>query len=188
MPEFSAPVKLGNREIASLHASRELPESMRQCCVWLHDIRSMHNVGSVFRTCDAFGIGSLILSGFTPTPPRPEISKAALGADEFVPWLHFDTKESVLEKLTKENYALCAIEQTKASRSILQLRYLNPAQKVCFLFGNEVQGIEDALLAQCNHFFEIPQFGQKHSLNVSVSAGVVLFQYLSGLLPDSEHV
>jgi tRNA G18 (ribose-2'-O)-methylase SpoU len=172
--------KLGNREIEALHASRIAPEALRSCSVWLHNIRSMHNVGSVFRTCDAFGVGMILLSGFTPAPPRPEISKAALGADEYVPWLYFNAPEDVLRWLNENRFTLCSIEQTTASASIFTLHSINRAQKTCFLFGNEVNGIDESLLAKSQHVFDIPQFGRKHSLNIAVSAGIVLFQYLSG--------
>ncbi len=184
MPESLHARKLGNREIELRHASRNAPPELSHCVVWLHNIRSMHNVGSVFRTCDAFGIGTVALSGFTPVPPRPEISKAALGADAFVPWICEENAENMLKRLRDAEYTLCAIEQTTASKPIFALRSVNtPAKKLCFLFGNEVNGVDDALLKEAEHVFEIPQFGKKHSLNVSVSAGVVLFQYLSSLLP-----
>jgi tRNA G18 (ribose-2'-O)-methylase SpoU len=184
MPDLLDARKLGNREIEMLHASRTAPSALAECIVWLHNIRSMHNVGSVFRTCDAFGIGTVALSGFTPAPPRPEISKAALGADAFVSWIHEENAENMLNRLRVAKYTLCAIEQTTASKPIFALRSINtPAQKICFLFGNEVNGVDEALIREAEHVFEIPQFGKKHSLNVSVSAGVVLFQYLSSLLP-----
>lgn len=182
MPVEPSRLKLSNRDIESLHASRPFPSALKQSVVWLHNIRSMHNVGSVFRTCDAFGIGTIILSGFTPSPPRPEISKAALGADLFVPWKCIESIEDVIAELRRTEYILCAIEQTTVSRPIFELRSLNPAENLCFLFGNEVHGVEEKLLMEADYCFEIPQFGKKHSLNVSVSAGIVLFQYLSGLL------
>lgn len=137
----------------------------------------MHNVGAIFRSADAFGINEIILAGYTPYPPRPEISKTALGADEHVAWNHFDLMENALEYLAEDGYLLWGIEQTNHSRMIHETGPPG-SQPLCVVFGNEVTGIDKELLPHIDHFVEIPQFGHKHSLNVSVSAGIILYALL----------
>jgi len=134
----------------------------------------MHNVGSAFRSADAFGIGGLILSGYTPVPPRPELTKTALGAEKTVAWNHFDTSEQVLKYLAVENVSLVGLEQTGKSISVTDLT-LPVNRKICLLMGNEVTGIDNSLLTYCQQIVEIPQYGQKHSFNVSVAVGIALF-------------
>jgi tRNA G18 (ribose-2'-O)-methylase SpoU len=146
---------------------------LRGSVVWLHDIRSLHNVGSVFRTADGFGIAEVWLSGFTPTPPRPEIHKTALGADQTVTWRQFPSAEEVLACIRQENRYLVAIEQTTDAADLRS--FTPPQQAIVVAFGNEVLGIDDRILHAADAVVEIPQFGRKHSLNVSVAAGVVLF-------------
>jgi 23S rRNA (guanosine2251-2'-O)-methyltransferase len=141
-----------------------------------HDIRSMYNVGSLFRSADAFGIHSLWLSGFTPCPPRPEISKTALGAEETVQWVRIKDINHALSDLKRKGYLICGLEQTYESKSLVSF---NPqSRKICLLLGNEVTGIDEELLPLTDHFLEIPQYGEKHSLNVSVAAGISLYAFL----------
>lgn len=166
------------RELAELHASRRVPEQLPDTVLWLHDIRSMHNVGSVFRTADGFGIRRIWLSGHTPTPPRPEIHKTALGADKSVPWTYFPTADSALAALRSEGRTLIAIEQTTDAEP-LHRATLDPGFRLCVVFGNEVTGLADDVLAAADRVLEIPQFGKKHSLNVSVAAGIVCFGLFS---------
>lgn len=168
------------RELAQLHASRQAPQSLTDTILWLHDIRSLHNVGSVFRTADGFGIRQLWLSGYTPTPPRPEIHKTALGADKSVPWTYFPTAAEVLSSLGTEGIQLVAVEQTTDAVPLDQLSH-TPGLKRCVVFGNEVTGISDDILAAADLVVEIPQFGRKHSLNVSVTAGIVCFGLYSAM-------
>lgn len=137
----------------------------------------MHNVGSAFRTADAFGIPEIILSGYTPAPPRPEISKTALGAEEFVKWSHAEQIHGKVDELKKTGFQIAGIEQTDTSRLLTQYQP-SSHKNTCFVFGNEVTGIEEELLLLCDEVVEIPQFGKKHSFNVSVSIGIVLYDRL----------
>ena len=147
----------------------------------LDDIRSLHNIGSVFRTADAFLIEKIILCGITATPPNKEIHKTALGATETVAWEHHENVLEVIENLKKENILTLAIEQVE-SAIFLQDFKVEKNQKYALVFGNEVYGVAEEAVAICDGCIEIPQLGTKHSLNISVSAGIVvwdLFQKLN---------
>jgi len=170
--------KKTTREILSHNEARATPPGMRHLKVWLHDIRSLHNTGSAFRSCDAFGVGELLLSGFTPIPPRPEITKTALGAEEHVDWKQMTDPLTHIRALKKEGYIIAGIEQVHDS--ILLNEYLPKNDtKICVIFGNEVTGIYSKLLPELDICLEIPQFGMKHSLNISVTVGIVLFHFMS---------
>ena len=140
----------------------------------LDDIRSMHNVGSVFRTADAFAAHSIYLCGYTPTPPHRDIHKTALGATETVPWRHFPTTIEAVDHARQQGYMIYAIEQAHNSTSLHQLEW--KGQPLALVLGNEVTGVNDEVLKQANGVIEIPQWGAKHSLNISVTAGVVLWE------------
>ena len=147
----------------------------------LDDIRSLHNIGSVFRTADAFLIEKIILCGITATPPNKEIHKTALGATDTVTWEHHENVLEVIENLKKENVLTLAIEQVE-SAIFLQDFKVEKNQKYALIFGNEVYGVSQEAVAICDGCIEIPQLGTKHSLNISVSAGIVvwdLFQKLN---------
>lgn len=147
----------------------------------LDDIRSLHNIGSVFRTADAFLIEKIILCGITATPPNKEIHKTALGATETVEWEHHENVLEVIENLKKENVLTLAIEQVE-SAVFLQDFQVEKDKKYALVFGNEVYGVAQEAVAICDGCIEIPQLGTKHSLNISVSAGIVvwdLFQKLN---------
>lgn len=148
--------------------------SKNKIVVVLDNIRSMHNVGSVFRTSDAFLIESLFLCGYTPQPPHREINKTALGATETVNWEYFQTTVSAIEKLRKEGYRILAVEQTTDSIGLENYRSTN--DKIAVIFGNEVEGVDESVLPYCDGCLEIPQLGMKHSLNISVAAGIVLWK------------
>ena len=143
----------------------------------LENIRSMHNVGSVFRTADAFLIEAIYICGYTAQPPRKEIDKTALGATETVDWKYFSTSKDAVEELRKNGYRIFAIEQVDKSISLEKFSELN-AQKVALVFGNEVSGVDADTIALCDGCIEIPQFGMKHSLNISVAAGIVLWEII----------
>lgn len=143
--------------------------------LWMHNIRSMHNVGSAFRSCDAFGVNELWLSGYTPIPPRPEITKTAIGAEDHVTWKQIDDLSSAINQLKENGYTIVALEQTDTS--IPLDAYRAPAKPICLILGNEVTGVDTDLLAYADACVEIPQFGMKHSLNVSVAAGVALYAF-----------
>lgn len=140
----------------------------------LDDIRSLHNIGSVFRTADAFLVEKIILCGITATPPNKEIHKTALGATETVIWEHHENVLEVIENLKKENILTLAIEQVE-SAVFLQDFKVEKNQKYALVFGNEVYGVSQEAVAICDGCIEIPQLGTKHSLNISVSAGIVVW-------------
>lgn len=165
--------KLHPSEISQLHTKRTSPLKQSKLMVCLHNIRSMHNVGSTFRSADAFGVDKVLLTGYTPSPPRIEISKTALGSDEWVPWEYERDGLELLLRYKKANWAVIGIEQTQTSKSISTDFDLN--RHSIFVFGNEVLGLDDEILEICDDVFEIPQYGQKHSLNVSVSVGICLY-------------
>lgn len=169
--------KLSTKKILKQNLDRNTPGNLDELKILLHNVRSMHNVGAAFRSADAFGIHSLLLSGYTPTPPRPEISKTAIGAEKHVDWDKVDNLDSHLQELKDAGYILVGLEQT--TDSILLPDYkIPPNKKICLVFGNEVTGIDDEILTYIDSFVEIPQYGHKHSLNVSVSVGVALYGFL----------
>ena len=143
--------------------------------VVLDNVRSMHNVGSVFRSADAFLISGIWLCGYTPKPPHRDINKTALGATETVQWHYADKTANAIMQLKQEGYSIFAVEQVEKSISLHEFSYKSP-QKLAVIFGNEVTGIEPEVLALCDGSLEIPQYGMKHSLNISVAAGIVLWQ------------
>ncbi len=150
----------------------------------LDNIRSMMNTGSVFRTADAFLLEAIILCGFTAPPPHREIHKTALGATDSVNWRYVEKTEDAVNQLKSEGYEVIAVEQTTGSQS-LQEFHPRSGHKYALVFGNEVKGVGDEVLRLCDRALEIPQFGTKHSLNVSVSAGVVIWDLFSKLHPIS---
>lgn len=170
--------KLTTKQIFNQNQKRASPLS-QHFILWLHNIRSMHNVGAVFRNSDAFGIHELWLSGYTPAPPRPEISKTAIGAEEHVRWRSFPSYEEPLDRLRGSNYSLIGLEQVENGR--LLHHYEPPDRRICLLLGNEVTGIDPELLPHLDDVVEIPQFGVKHSLNVSVASGVALYAFFEKL-------
>ena len=141
----------------------------------LENIRSMHNVGSIFRTADAFLAEAIYLCGYTPCPPHRDIHKTALGATDTVAWMYVEKSSEALIFLKSAGYKIVAVEQVSESVPLQQFR-LNSAEKIVLIFGNEVQGVSEEVLKYCDGCIEIPQFGMKHSLNVSVAAGMVLWE------------
>lgn len=147
--------------------------------VIMDDIRSMHNVGSAFRTGDAFAIESLYLCGYTPQPPHRDIHKTALGATETVNWKHFEDTMAAVNAAKELGYKIVAVEQAHDS-TMLNNYSINAGEKIALVFGNEVSGVNDEVMAVADACIEIPQWGSKHSLNISVSLGVVLWELLRG--------
>jgi 23S rRNA (guanosine2251-2'-O)-methyltransferase len=141
----------------------------------LENIRSAYNVGSVFRTADAFLIEAVYITGYTAKPPHKEISKTALGAQESVEWKYFESTKMAVEELRQNNFKIFAVEQVADSISLERFSELN-IDKTVFIFGNEVSGVELETISLCDGCIEIPQFGMKHSLNISVAAGIVLWE------------
>ena len=142
--------------------------------VVMDNIRSMHNVGSVFRTADAFLISGICLCGFTPQPPHRDIHKTALGATDSVEWEYVEDTLELVEKLKEEKIKVLAIEQAEKS-TMLQDFSIIQNQKYAVIFGNEVKGVQQKVVSESDYCIEIPQLGTKHSLNISVSVGVVLW-------------
>lgn len=147
----------------------------------LDNIRSMHNVGSIFRTADAFLIKAIYLCGYTPKPPHRDINKTALGATETVDWKYFPTTTGAVQLLKDEGYNILAIEQVEGGVMLQQVSTENTAN-TALVFGNEVEGVGNEVLDFCNGCIEIPQIGMKHSLNVSVAAGIVLWEFVRKIL------
>ncbi len=143
----------------------------------LENIRSAYNVGSVFRSADAFLIESIYITGYTAKPPHKEIAKTALGAQDTVEWKYFENSKIAIDNLKKNNFKIFAVEQVANSISLEKFSEMN-FHKVAFVFGNEVSGVEQQTISLCNGSIEIPQFGMKHSLNISVAAGIVLWEMI----------
>lgn len=144
--------------------------------VVMDNIRSMHNVGSVFRTADAFLISGICLCSFTPQPPHRDIHKTALGATDSVDWLYYEHTVDAVLALKARGYKVLAIEQTEGS--IMLDQYVDKHLPTAFVFGNEVDGVSDEVIQVCDGVIEIPQWGMKHSLNISVAAAVVLWEFV----------
>ena len=148
----------------------------------LDDVRSALNVGSAFRTADAFGCEEMILCGFTAQPPHREIMKTALGSTESVAWRHFAETKTALEALRTEGYTLVAVEQADASVFLNNVEIdAKTGQKYALIFGNEVEGVSEMAMEMADFVLEIPQFGTKHSLNISVSVGIVAWEFVKAL-------
>ena len=167
--------KLLNIELGrvSADAYRNLPPS--GLAVVLDNIRSAHNVGSAFRTADSFGIDKVFPCGISAVPPSAEIHKSALGAEDSVPWEHYADTLDAVAALHAEGYTVVAVEQTVHSVKLGTFRR-EPGRKYALVFGNEVSGVRQDVVDACDFSLEIPQYGTKHSLNVSVSVGVVLWE------------
>jgi 23S rRNA (guanosine2251-2'-O)-methyltransferase len=161
--------QLGRMSAGEFKAAAKMPVT-----IVLDNVRSMHNVGSVFRTADAFLAEQIILCGFTPQPPHRDIQKTALGATETVSWSYFENAVDAVKDLLNKGYSVYAIEQVKQSIMLNKYEW-NVADKIAIIFGNEVEGVSAELLPYCKAALEIPQLGTKHSLNISVSAGIVLW-------------
>lgn len=149
--------------------------------VVLDDVRSMYNVGSVFRTSDAFRVSSIYLCGITATPPHAEIHKTALGAEDTVDWKHFDNTMDAVQSLKADGYHIFSIEQCVGS-TMLQKIELDANTKYAVIFGNEVKGVKQEVVDASDACLEIPQFGTKHSLNVSTTAGMVIWEFAEQLI------
>ena len=164
--------KLLNSELGRISPERykELPQS--GIVLVLDNIRSAHNVGSAFRTCDAFKVDRLLLCA---VPPSAEIHKSALGAEDSVPWEHWDDTLDAVRQLREAGYVVVSVEQTEHSLSLEKFKP-EPGRKYALVFGNEVDGVRQDVVDASDFALEIPQYGTKHSLNVSVSVGVVLWQ------------
>ena len=167
--------ELGRVDIETFQQQKKLP-----VIVVLDNVRSMHNVGSVFRTSDGFAVQQIFLCGITAQPPHREIEKTALGATQSISWLYFNGIKEALLHLRNEGYQIIAIEQAENSISLNHFQPQNN-QKYALIFGNEVNGVSDEAMEMIDACIEIPQFGTKHSFNIVVSAGIVLWDFFSKL-------
>jgi len=162
--------ELNRKTVNEFKASEKIP-----VVVVLDNVRSMHNVGSVFRTADAFLLEAICLCGYTPQPPHRDIQKTALGATETVRWKYFSSAFEAANELRNAGYRLVAVEQVEESISLKDF-FFREEEKLAVIFGNEVNGVEEEVLKICDACLEIPQIGTKHSLNISVAAGIVLWE------------
>ena len=174
------------RKIRTIEMQRLTIEEYREAeklplVVVLDDVRSMYNVGSVFRTCDAFRVESMCLCGISSTPPATEIHKTALGAEDAVAWKYYKTALEAVEELKAQGYEVLAVEQVEHST---KLQHFTPSKgkKYAVVLGNEVKGVHQEVVDACNGCLEIPQSGTKHSMNVSVTAGIIIWEFASQLL------
>ena len=180
-------IEMNRLSVEEFHNAEKLP-----LIVVLDDVRSMYNVGSVFRTCDAFRVKAIYLCGITATPPHPEIHKTALGAEDAVQWRYFATADEAVEELHREGCFVYSVEQVENSTKLNQLTKDNSqltidngqlrgkaidGNSIAVVFGNEVKGVHQSVVDASDGCLEIPQFGTKHSMNVSVTAGIVIWEF-----------
>jgi 23S rRNA (guanosine2251-2'-O)-methyltransferase len=168
------------RKLSMEELNRKSVEEFRQSdkvpiIAVLENVRSAYNVGSVFRTADAFLIEAMYICGYTAYPPHKEIKKTALGADETVAWKHFKSIDEAIKDLRDLGYKVYAVEQAVDSYKLQAISYEHD-EKIAVIFGNEVTGVEQTTIEKCDGCIEIPQLGMKHSLNISVAAGIVLWE------------
>lgn len=169
--------KLLNSELGRISVEEFKQAGKAPLVLVLDNVRSQHNIGSAFRTCDAFRVGKICLCGISATPPTPEIHKAALGAEFSVDWAHFDTALEAVTALRSEGYTIVSVEQTEHSTPLQDFRP-DPEKRYALVFGNEVKGVAQEVADASDLCLEIPQYGTKHSLNVSVSIGIVLWNII----------
>lgn len=167
--------KLKNEELNRLSKEEFTNAAKTPIIIVLDNIRSLHNVGSVFRTADAFLIEEILICGLTGTPPNKEIEKTALGATSTVKWQYFKNTHEAINHVKTLDFKIFAVEQVEGSTA---LNKFESTQKTALVFGNEVYGVEQEIVDLCDGVIEIPQLGSKHSLNISVSVGIVLWEML----------
>lgn len=167
--------KLPNEELDRLSIEEFKDSKKVPVVVVLDNVRSQNNIGSVFRTADAFRLEGIILCGITSKPPHREIHKTALGATESVRWEYWEETTSAISKLKEDQYQILSVEQAEGATSLEKLR-LSPDQKYALVFGHEIRGVDQQVLDMSDLCLEIPQYGTKHSLNISVAAGIVFWE------------
>ena len=168
--------ELNRASVEEFKSQQKLP-----IAVVLDNVRSMHNVGSIFRTCDGFAVEQICLCGITGQPPHREIEKTALGATQSINWTYYAEPLLAIEQLRKEGYKIIAIEQAEKSIMLNQFDTAE-GEKYALIFGNEVNGVSDEVMKVIDACIEIPQFGTKHSFNIVVSAGIVLWDFFTKLV------
>ena len=168
--------ELGRISVDEFKSAEKLP-----LCIVLDNIRSLHNVGSAFRTADAFRVEKIFLTGITGCPPHREIQKTALGATESVPWAYSEHPPDIVKKLKQDGYRVVIVEQTSESISLQKFEPM-PNEKYCLVFGNEVNGVSEEVITLGDIALEIPQEGTKHSLNISVCLGIVIWEIFKKII------
>lgn len=172
--------KLKITELNRINAEEFKEANKLPLIVVLDEIRSLHNIGSVFRTSDAFRVESIYLCGITATPPHPELHKTALGAEYTVDWKYFKNTLDAVDKLKSDGYIVYSIEQAEGSTLLNDLQ-LDATKKYAIIMGNEVKGVQQEVINNSDGCIEIPQYGTKHSLNVSVTTGIVIWDFFTKL-------
>jgi 23S rRNA (guanosine2251-2'-O)-methyltransferase len=172
--------ELGRKSVDEFKQSEKTP-----IILVLENIRSAYNVGSVFRTSDAFLVEAIYITGYSAKPPHKEIKKTALGAEETVAWKHFANASEAIADLREKGFNVYAAEQAEGSYKLNAISF-EPNEKIAVVFGNEVSGVEQSTIALCDGCLEIPQLGMKHSLNIATAAGVVLWELVRGRMPHGE--
>ncbi|MBI3138520.1 MAG: RNA methyltransferase [Sphingobacteriales bacterium] len=171
--------ELGRKSVEEFKASEKTP-----IIIVLENIRSAYNVGSVFRTSDAFLVQAIYIIGYSAKPPHKEVKKTALGAEETVDWKYFRTTAEAIAELRTEGFNVYAAEQAEGSYKLNAIGF-EPGEKIAVVFGNEVTGVEQSTIALCDGCLEIPQLGMKHSLNIATAAGVVLWELVRTRISSS---
>lgn len=172
--------KLLNEELNRMHSEDYLSSDKTPIVIILDNVRSLNNIGSVFRTGDGFRIEKIILCGISTCPPHRDIHKTALGAEKIVPWEYSDDTITAVNNLKKHGYTIFAVEQTEDSTLLQDLKLKNKVP-LALIFGHEVKGVNQKVVDICDECVEIPQFGTKHSFNISVSVGIVLWEIFAKL-------
>ena len=171
--------ELNRKSVEEFRLSEKIP-----IVVVLENVRSAYNVGSVFRTSDAFLLEAIYICGYTAYPPHKEIKKTALGAEETVDWKYFKKASEAIDELRKENYRIYSVEQAMNSRPLQQIKF-EKDEKLAVIFGNEVTGVEQSTIQMTDGCIEIPQLGMKHSLNIATAVGVVLWEFVRTRIPTT---
>ncbi len=168
--------EMGRMSVEEYHAAEKTP-----LVVVLDHVRSLYNVGSIFRTADAFRLAGVCLCGITAVPPHPEIHKTALGAEDSVDWKYFKDTLDAVKWLKDSGYEVLAVEQCEGS-TILNNFNVEPGKRYAIILGNEVKGVQQSVVDECEGCLEIPQYGTKHSMNVSVTAGIVIWELVKKMM------
>ena len=169
--------KLKNSELNRIDISTFKSIKKTPLIIILDDIRSLNNIGSIFRTCDAFKIEKIYLCGITATPPNRKITKTAIGATESVDWEYYENINDLVSELKNNGTMIWAVEQTENSKILSKMENIDGNKKHALVFGNEINGVKQDVINSCNNVIEINQYGTKHSLNVSIAAGIVIWNF-----------
>tara|TARA_B100000900_G_scaffold325487_1_gene285311 strand:+ start:2043 stop:2582 length:540 start_codon:yes stop_codon:yes gene_type:complete len=173
--------KLKNSELNRIDISTFKSIKKTPLIIILDDIRSLNNIGSIFRTCDAFKIEKIYLCGITATPPNRKITKTAIGATESVDWEYYENINDLVSELKNNGTMIWAVEQTENSKILSKMENIDGNKKHALVFGNEINGVKQDVINSCNNVIEINQYGTKHSLNVSIAAGIVIWNFFKFL-------